>query len=450
MPAEGRSVVRKTASGEVNRLLQTLFESGSGCGLSDGALVRRVAAGGAGAELAFAALLERHGPMVLRVCRGVLRDPHEAQDAFQATFLVLAQRAGGIRDPEAVACWLHGVALRAARALRSAAARRRRHERSAAALRTMEAQADEIDDPALRLIVHEEIGRLPARERAVLMLCDLEGQSQREAAGRLACPVGTIKSRLSGARRRLRARLARRGLAPGVCGVLLSAEARGVVLPWALREITCRAASLIAAKSSSAASGVVSASASALASKVMMTMTLRNSMKGLALAAGALLVSGSMMVSHGFQQGPQGGAPAQDRLQVLESKLDRLINVLERQAGQPADGVPRFRTHGGIDTSAPASPTAKTAELPPADPVMRGYGYVAGTRWRGERDDRLELIERQLLSLSERVARLERLVFPSGETPVGPEVRTYEIAPGVVEKPVSNDVPGVEEKPVAK
>ena len=102
--------------GVVLRQIQTLFGAGPGAGLTDGQLLERFATrDGAAAELAFAALVERHGPMVLRVCRRVLADPHDAQDAFQATFLVLVRRAGAVRNRESVASWLYGVAARVAR-----------------------------------------------------------------------------------------------------------------------------------------------------------------------------------------------------------------------------------------------------------------------------------------------------------------------------------------------
>jgi DNA-directed RNA polymerase specialized sigma24 family protein len=119
----------------LRRDLQTIFDAGTLAGLRDGQLLERFAAlrarneGGTEAEAVFALLIERHGPMVLRVCRGVLGDAHEAEDAFQATFLVLLRQAGAIRQRESVGPWLHGVAHRVASCARSAAARRRAHER---------------------------------------------------------------------------------------------------------------------------------------------------------------------------------------------------------------------------------------------------------------------------------------------------------------------------------
>lgn len=202
--------------GEVHRQIQVLFHSGSVAGLSDGQLLERFTTrGDQDAERAFALLLQRHGATVLRVCRGVLRDEHDAEDAFQATFLVLASKAGSIRRRHSVGSWLYGVALRVASEMRSVAARRRVHEGRAAGLRP-ETVGAEVDD--LGLVVLEELGQLPDRLRAAVVLCYMEGHTCEEAASQLGWPVGTVKSRLNQARQRLRGRLLRRGLSPLVVG----------------------------------------------------------------------------------------------------------------------------------------------------------------------------------------------------------------------------------------
>jgi RNA polymerase sigma factor (sigma-70 family) len=163
------------------------------------------------AEGAFTALVERHGPMVLHVCRQVLDDPHDAQDAFQATFLVLLRRAESIRKRDSVASWLFGVALRVARRARYAAVVRRFHER-----RSLEVAAardgDEGGITECLEALHAEIARLPPRYREPIVLCHLEGLATADAAQRLGCAQGTILSRLARARDRLRRRLIRRGL----------------------------------------------------------------------------------------------------------------------------------------------------------------------------------------------------------------------------------------------
>jgi HlyD family secretion protein len=199
-------------NGAVGRQLRTLFNVGAIRELTDGQLLERFATGGGeAAELAFAALVERHGTMVLRVCRSVLTDPHDTQDAVQATFLVLVKKARGLWVRDSLGPWLHQVAFRTASCARLAAARRHRHERCAAEL-TTEAQVDVHDD--LASVLHEEIERLPERFRAPLVLCDLQGRSHDQAARHLGWPVGTVKSRQARGRERLRDRLRRRGMAP--------------------------------------------------------------------------------------------------------------------------------------------------------------------------------------------------------------------------------------------
>src|SRR5262249_26684028 len=165
---------------------------------------------------AFQGLVARHGAAVLQVCRGVLRDPHEAEDAFQATFLVLVRKAPAIRDPEALGAWLRGVAYRVAIRARRRAARRRAIERTGAEMSRHEPgviPAEATSD--LRKVVREELERLPDLYRQPVALCYLDGLTHQEAARRLDWPVGTVKVRLVRARRLLRERLARWGGGPG-------------------------------------------------------------------------------------------------------------------------------------------------------------------------------------------------------------------------------------------
>ena len=200
-------------SGTRLRHLETLFHAGTIVGLGDAQLLDRFASRrDEAAEIAFTALVERHGPMVFRVCREVLRDPHEAQDAFQATFLILARKSASIRRRDSLGPWLHGVALRVSACAKSASARRRTHERRRAESTTP--SFDPTDGGEERAILHEEIGRLPEKYRTPVVLCYLEGLTHDQAAQKLRWPVGTVRSRLSGARDRLRSRLVRRGVAP--------------------------------------------------------------------------------------------------------------------------------------------------------------------------------------------------------------------------------------------
>jgi RNA polymerase sigma factor (sigma-70 family) len=215
--------------GTALRQLSVLFNEGVTGAVTDGQLLERFATRrGEASEHAFAALVERHGPVVLRLCRSILRDEHEAQDAFQATFLVLAQRAGSLWVRDSIGPWIHSVAYRAASCARAAGIRRQRHERRHAELAAgrLAVYHDE-DREDLEAVVHEEIDRLPEHYRAPLILCDLEGCTHEQAARSLGWPVGTVKSRQARGRQRLRDRLIRRGLSPS-CGMALGG---GVLTP---------------------------------------------------------------------------------------------------------------------------------------------------------------------------------------------------------------------------
>jgi RNA polymerase sigma factor (sigma-70 family) len=227
----------------VARELRAIIDGGTVAGLTDGQLLERFAShGGAEAEPAFTALVMRHGPLVFGVCRSLLRNPHDAEDAFQVTFMVLARKAGSIRQPDRLGPWLHGVAHRTARRLKDKNARRKSHEAEAAVYsdraRPSSGSSQHPAEPANHdeiEALHQEIERLPARYKTAIVLCDLQGLTHEEAARRLGRRVGTISSQVSRARERLRSRLDRRGLAyPG--GIVAAAidSTRPSVLPNAL------------------------------------------------------------------------------------------------------------------------------------------------------------------------------------------------------------------------
>ncbi len=182
------------------RQIHRLWDLGTFAGLTDAQLLARFAARHEdGAELAFEALVERHGPMVFRVCRGVLRDEHAAEDAFQATFLVLARKARSLWVKDSLASWLHGVAHRVAARARSDAARRRRHERRLAEARGPDGEIQR-DHPRSEAwaILSEEIARLPETYRAPVVLCYLEAMSYQAAAASLGVTEDTVRGRLRG------------------------------------------------------------------------------------------------------------------------------------------------------------------------------------------------------------------------------------------------------------
>ncbi len=282
--------------GAVLRQLRTLFNVGTVRDLTDGQLLEQFATDrGEVAELAFAVLVERHGPMVMRVCRGVLGDAHDTQDAFQATFLVLVRKARALWVRDSLGPWLHQVAFRTASSARTAAARRHRHERLAARSEEAKTRCEPSDE--LEKTLHEEINRLPERFRAPVVLCDLEGQSHEQAARQLGWPIGTVKSRLSRGRERLRGRLLRRGLSPdpGLIAAALKFDASLASISSALVDSTAGAAARFLTVQS-----FVHGSAASLAQGVLRSMSIMQWLK----AASVLLVASTTIAGVGvFVQG---------------------------------------------------------------------------------------------------------------------------------------------------
>jgi RNA polymerase sigma factor (sigma-70 family) len=249
--------------------LQALFEDGSVGSLPDGPLLDRFIA--RRDELAFEALVRRHGPLVWGVCRRILRDHHDAEDAFQATFLVLARKAATIRPREMLPNWLYGVARQTAAKARLMAARRRARERLGTEWPEPETTTRPIVDDRLEAL-EQELGRLPASYRAPIILCHLEGKGHQEAAEELGWPVGTLSGRLSRARGMLAKRLSRRGLAlsAGSLVLLSSRPAASACMPTSLVKTTIKLSG--ASGAGPAATGLVSAEVAALARGVMKTM----------------------------------------------------------------------------------------------------------------------------------------------------------------------------------
>jgi RND family efflux transporter MFP subunit len=238
--------------------------------------------------------------MVLRVCRGILADPHDAQDAFQATFLVLVRRARSLWVRDSLGPWLHQVAYRTASCLRSAIARRRRLERRAAG--AIREDRPGVGDELIR-VIHEELGRLPEPYRAPAVLCDLEGASHERAARHLGWPIGTVKSRLTRAREILRDRLRRRGFAPDLgLAAMLRPRAFDVLISPALVESTARAAVTF-----SASRAVVPGSVASLAQEVLRAMSITRWWK-LAPIAAAVVATASGVGSLAQAPAPRPGA----------------------------------------------------------------------------------------------------------------------------------------------
>jgi HlyD family secretion protein len=215
-------VIVKRRDGSALRQLRTLYDIGTIGDLTDGQLLERFATeANEVAELAFSALVERHEAMVWRTCVAILRNEHEAEDAFQATFLVLVRKARSLWVRDSLGPWLHQVACRTASCLRTTVNRRRTLDRRCAERNA--AQSVEVAtsrDPDLDAAVHDEVNRLPQKYRAPIVLCDLEGRTHQEAARFLGWPIGTVKSRQSQGRDLIRDRLVRRGLGLAVAGAI--------------------------------------------------------------------------------------------------------------------------------------------------------------------------------------------------------------------------------------
>ncbi len=315
------------ANGQLAIVVRHIHKLAEGAGvedLGDGPLLDRFL--NRGEEEAFAALVRRHGPMVLGVCRRVLRDAHAAEDAFQATFLVLVRKARTLDRRGSVAGWLYAVAYHVALKARAEAARRRRRERQAPAPHEASAPPEIWAD--LQPVLDEELNRLPEAYRAAVVLCYLQGKTNSEAARLLGWPVGTVKGRLARARAILRARLTRRG-------VTLAAAAPTVALPGALVHATVRAAVPAPGTVAAASTSVV-----ALAEGAMQTMCVPK----FKLTAALLLVAGlvTLAVGTGTRE-----ALAQRRPDASAGKAGapatppKDMPVKPSRAGKPAAGQPQ-------------------------------------------------------------------------------------------------------------
>ncbi len=272
----------------VHRGLDRVFHQGTVAGLAEGELLRQFVASRDG--VAFEALVARHGPLVLGVCRRMLGDHHDAADAFQATFLVLVRKAGSLRNAEQLGPWLHGVAFRVAARARSDSTRRRERERRGARSEAVE-EAAVWESEELRGILDEEIDRLPEKYRGPIVLCYLEGHTHEEAADRLACTPVILRGRLDRARAKLRSRLARRGVAPGVgLGAPALGSEAAFAVPAALKDATVAMAGQ--ATGGRAAAAALSASVAALADGVLRTIALaRLKLAASLLAVGAVFLA---------------------------------------------------------------------------------------------------------------------------------------------------------------
>jgi len=317
------------ANGRMNRVMQYVRRSvllHDGAGLSDGQLLgwfveRRD-------ETAFAALVRRHGPMVWGVCRRVLDHHQDAEDAFQATFLVLVRKAASVHPREMVANWLYGVARHTSLKARALAARRRARERNVTMMPEPKVGPQDLWSD-LQPLLDLELSHLPDKYRVAIVLCDLEGKTRKDVAQRLGLPEGTLSARLTRGRVLLAKRLSRHGLAlsGGALASALSQNSSSAAVPISVVSSTIKAASLVA--SGEAAAAGLSISVAALTEGVMKTMLLNKlkfaTMLSLVIAAST---TGGLLY---YQKAGANDTPGQGQ-QSKEDVREAAIKVLEKYA----------------------------------------------------------------------------------------------------------------------
>jgi len=317
------------------RQLRGVLATRNTAGLTDADLWERYVHGRD--EAAFETLVRKHGPMVLGVCRRVLRNEQDAEDAFQATFLVLVRNAASLRSPRTIANWLHGVARRTALEARSSAAKRRAKEAAVPPRAVMS------DDPwhDLRPALDQELARVPEKYRIAVVLCDLEGKTRKEVARQLGWAEGTVASRLARGRGMLAKRLARRGFAGALVAAALAGGSASASVPPALVVVTVTAATFSAARAA-AANGLISETVAALTEGVLKSMLLTKVKSAFAV----LLVIGIATLSAGPLlsriQATEPAAAGQPREQVNRDDLHDRVVELKRELLQMQKRVARL------------------------------------------------------------------------------------------------------------
>jgi RND family efflux transporter MFP subunit len=341
---------------------------------------------------AFEALVRRHAAMVLGVCRRVAGHAHDADDAFQATFLVLVRKAGSVVPRDLVGNWLYGVAYKTALKARALAGRRRQLERPMTDIPPRDANAD--DRTELLRLLDRELARLPAKYRLPIVLCDLEGRTRREAARQLGLPTGTLSGRLTIARKLLAKRLGRHGLA--ITGTTLGVALAEQAATGASNEIvssTIQAAALFAA-GSVAAAGIVPTQAAALAEGVLKTMLLGKLKVATAVLAGVVLLGAGVLAYDGAGPGGQqppareaGKPPAKrDTIEEAQAKADLAaakasVDLAAIDVNQAEEAL--RKAHQQLERAQAeyqrARLRAKEAEKPAEPPAKSGPGRDALT-----------------------------------------------------------------------
>jgi len=297
-----------------------------GDGVTDGELLARFVR--SRDEGALAALVRRHARMVWGVCRRLLNH-HEAEDAFQATFLVLVRKATSVPE-QTVANWLYGVARQTAVRVRATAAKRGRRETQA--LTVPEPTVPEVREADVTVAVDEELSRLPGHYRGVIVLCGLEGMTRKDAARQLGIPEGSVASRLARARAMLAKRLARRGVALSGGALMVLSGSASASAPPALVATTIRTASLLAA---GPAAGVVSAKAAALTDGVVKAMFATKIKSVLAVVLIAGLAVGGIALGVGLSTNPVAVAQAETPTEAPVKKDSPAPPVVPKKEEKP-------------------------------------------------------------------------------------------------------------------
>ncbi|HEV3255668.1 MAG TPA: sigma-70 family RNA polymerase sigma factor [Gemmataceae bacterium] len=364
------------ATGELGTVLnhlRALAAAQAHAGASDGELLERYVSHKD--KTAFALLLKRHGPMVLRLGRRVLGSEHDAEDVFQATFLLFARKAASIRKRESVSSWLYGVAYRLASRARAQRVHRKMHERQAAIMHPAEPG---VAGPwqELQALLEDVLAQLPDKYRAPLVLCYLDGKTQEEAARQLGCPLGTVRSWLARGRTLLRQRLARRGVelsSGAVATALLSgaASAASAEVPARVLRLTLRAALQFAAGQEAA--GLVSANVSGLVKAGLTTTVLAKFKAGATvLLALAALVTAAGVAAERVPGVKEPGPTSAGMPKAIAREADNPKVAGQAQARTDAFGDPfppgaikrlgtlRFRHGGGTVNCLLVSPDGKT------------------------------------------------------------------------------------------
>jgi RNA polymerase sigma factor (sigma-70 family) len=380
-----------------------------------------------GDETAFAALVDRHGPRVFGLCRWLLGHEQDAEDVFQATFLLLARRASTVSKRASVGSWLYGVAYRLALKQRAITARRRERERSATPVPVPDPVAA-VTWRELRAVLDEELGRLPDRYRAPLLLCYFEGLTQDEAARRLGWKPRTVKARLARGRDLLRRRLPRRGLtlSAALTGSLVAPAEGAVAVPVALAEATARAAKLFAVGSS--AGGAASAQAATLAAGGLRMMFLHRLSITVAIILAAALVAGGAGLLVG-RVGPE--APAEAKPQAPAANAS----------------APAARPPAGTDRWGDPLPAGAVARLGTVrfrvNEFVQGLAFLPGGKTLVTAEDQFHRIQ----FWNAGTGRLQRefstapLTLQSGGFAMSPEGKRIAVS-GLLHHPDNPDQPG--------